>query len=230
MLKIHNINKSFGDKKVLHNMSSTFDTNSIHGVIGSNGAGKSTLFRCICGLENYKGSIIHEKYNKALKNNIAYLATEPYFYPKITGQEYLEFHNKIAVKKGKWSEELNTLFDLPLDKYVENYSTGMKKKIAFLANLILNRSIYILDEPFNGLDLDSVLLFKSIILKLKSKNNIVLISSHIISSLTDICDDIQYLNNGSFIKKYMKDDYKNIEGEISSNIKNSVSEIFGNLK
>lgn len=232
MLKINQLEKSYGSKMVLKNITASFDAGNVYGVIGSNGAGKSTLFRCICGLENYKGTISHKKHTKRLKNHIAYLPTEPYFYPKITGKEYLEFYAKISENNiSKSHEHLNDLFQLPLNTYIDKYSTGMKKKIAFLAILLLQRSIYILDEPFNGLDLDSVLLFKNIILELKNKNATVFVSSHIINSLTGICDTIQYLGDGKFIKKYSEEGegFSKIEMEVTKDLEDKVSVFFESL-
>jgi len=218
MLVIKNLSKSFGNHTVLNDINIHFPKGDIYGIIGSNGAGKSTFFRCICGLNAYQGEIQTDS-DETIRNSIAYLPTEPYFYPKITGKEYLEFFRKIADKStSKFSDELIDLFNLPLNNYIEKYSTGMKKKIAFLAILLLDRPIYILDEPFNGLDLDAVILFKKIILKLKNKDTIILISSHIINSLTDICQQIHYLNNGNFVNSYTSTDFKNIEKDISNTI------------
>lgn len=227
MLEINNVKKNFGKKKVLKGITTSFKYGNIYGVIGSNGAGKSTFFRCLCGLEKYTGSIIYKTKQKNIKNSIAYLPTEPYFYPKITGQEYLEFFSEISREKISKSQiEFIKLFNLPLNTYINSYSTGMRKKISFLAILLLKRPIYILDEPFNGLDLDAVLLFKRVILKLQNNNAMILISSHMINSLTDICDTIQYLDEGVFTNKYFKDTYDKIESDLTKDIEDKVDMFF----
>ena len=219
MLEILGLNKSYGSKIVLQNLNTSFHEGNIYGIIGGNGAGKTTLFRCICQLENYSGSIKHEVYTNSLKNNIAYLPTEPYFYPKITGNEFIEFYRKISGRKiDRKLDEIKELFELPLNSYIDKYSTGMKKKIAFLAVLNLQRSIYILDEPFNGLDIHAVLLFKKIILKLKETSTII-VSSHILDSLKNISDTIQYLQDGKFEKEYFANEYDKIEDDIYNSLK-----------
>lgn len=225
MLKISELHKSYKNKTVLNNINVEFEDGHIYGIIGHNGAGKSTLYKCICSLESYKGHIYHNEFDR-LNHNICFLETTPYFYPKLTGIEYLTFYRKIADKPDKGMiQEWNTLFELPLSEYIENYSTGMKKKISFLSLLLQEKPIYILDEPFNGLDMDSVLIFKTLIERLRSQGKTILISSHIISTLTDICDFIYLLENGNFIKSYNPSDYHDIENDLYVNIKSKILKI-----
>lgn len=132
---------------------------------------------------------------------------------------------KVSEKKNSSIKELTEVFNLPLAKYVESYSTGMKKKLSFLGLLLLGKSIYILDEPFNGIDMESVELFKSIIKNLKERGCTILISSHIISSLTDMCSDIYFLNDGVFAKKYEKHNFNKILEETSTLQINKISSV-----
>lgn len=225
MLIINDLNKSYGGKEILSKINIKFHHGNIYGIMGHNGAGKSTFFRCICRLEKYKGNIVDENFTN-LKNNIAYLSTNPYFYPKLTGKEYLMFFRRISKTSNDIDiAEWNKLFKLPLEEYVEEYSTGMKKKIAFFALLLQNKQILILDEPFNGLDIDAVIIFKQIILKLKEKHCLILIASHTIESLTDISDKIYFLNNGEFEKEYTKETYSNIVSDLSENLEKEISKI-----
>jgi ABC-2 type transport system ATP-binding protein len=87
MISIQNLSKSFGTKQVLKNINVQFDKGQVYGIVGENGAGKTTLFRCIAGLEYYEGQIISEL--KPLKNYLGLLLTEPFFFTKITGKEYI---------------------------------------------------------------------------------------------------------------------------------------------
>lgn len=222
MLKISGLCKSYDNKVVLNNLNIEFEDGYIYGIIGHNGAGKSTLYNCICSLEPYKGHIYHSEF-KRLSHKICFLETTPYFYPKLTGMEYLNFFRKIADQpEVGMIEKWNDLFELPLSAYIENYSTGMKKKISFLSLLIQEKPIYILDEPFNGLDMDSVLIFKTLIEQLKDQGKTILISSHIISSLTDICDSIYLLDNGNLKKSYRPSDYHKIEKDLFVDIKSKI--------
>jgi len=225
MIKIENLTKAYGTNVVLSNTYIDFPNEGIIGVIGHNGAGKSTLFRCICQLENYKGTIAHNLKSK-VKNHIGYLPTSPYFFPKLTGREYLAFFQAMSNQSDNSNiKEWNSLFQLPLDKYIEKYSTGMKKKISFFGILLQKKDVYILDEPFNGLDMDAVLLFKKILLELKQKGRLVIISSHIISSLTDICDNIHYLNGGVFEKSYNPESYLDIEKSLFQKLDENISKM-----
>lgn len=223
-LEIKELRKSYGNQKVLKGINTSFKPNEIHGIIGSNGAGKSTFFECICGLKKHKGEI--KSSFDPLKNHIAYLPTTPFFFPKITGKEYLNFLLKTSKNQSSDMKELIDVFNLPLANYVENYSTGMKKKISFLGLLLLERPIYILDEPFNGVDMEGVELFKRIIKKKKEMGCTILVSSHIIESLTDICSDIYYLKSGILAKKYERQDFGNITKETSVFLDDKISSIF----
>jgi ABC-2 type transport system ATP-binding protein len=99
---------------------------------------------------------------------------------------------------------------------IDSYSTGMKKKLAFLSILILNKEIVILDEPFNGMDIESIYIFQRILLKLKSQHKIILISSHILNTLEQVCDKIYFLNNKKFEAGYDKPDYLCLQDKIQN--------------
>jgi len=103
---------------------------------------------------------------------------------------------------------------LPLNKYVTTYSTGMKKKIALTAILLQENDCYILDEPFNGVDIHSNIIITEIIKKLKSLNKTIIISSHIFSTLSETCDEIHLLKEGEFVKSVHKEDFKKLEQEL----------------
>ncbi|MEO9513740.1 MAG: ATP-binding cassette domain-containing protein [Flavobacteriaceae bacterium] len=223
-LEVKELRKSYGNQHVLKGVNTFFEPHEIHGIIGRNGAGKSTFFECICGLKKYEGEILSSF--DPIKDHIAYLPTVPFFFPKITGREYLNFLLRTSDNKNSDMHELIDVFDLPLTKYVEHYSTGMKKKISFLGLLLLERPIYILDEPFNGIDMEGVELFKSIIEKKKEQGCTILISSHIIESLTDICSDIYYLKDGVLAKKYQRQNFANIKKETSAFLSDKISSVF----
>ncbi|MFN6084221.1 MAG: ATP-binding cassette domain-containing protein, partial [Fluviicola sp.] len=130
MIQIQQLNKSFGSKEVLKNIDLTFEKGTITGIVGENGAGKTTLFRCIAGLENYEGTILSDA--NPLKDKLGLLFTDPFFFSKITGKEYLQFMcNARGVKIADFNSR--NIFDLPLNQYAMSYSTGMKKKLAILA-------------------------------------------------------------------------------------------------
>ncbi len=120
---------------------------------------------------------------------------------------------------------LQDYFKLPLNELIENYSTGMKKKLALLGILKQDRPVFILDEPFNGLDLETNKILEIIITTLKQKNKTIFVSSHIIEPLLAICDKIYLLQNGLFIKTYEKKDFNNIDEELFGKLKYEAKEI-----
>ena len=211
MIKIKELSKLFGNKEVLKNLSMEFSTGNVYGIVGENGAGKTTLFRCIAGLESYSGEIISDV--MPLKNHLGLLLTEPFFFTMMTGREYIRL---LCNARGKTNVDIDSknIFDLPLDQYASTYSTGMKKKLAITAILLQENEYFILDEPFNGVDIQSNIILTEIILKLKELNKIVIISSHIFSTLSDTCDEIHLLRKGEQIKSVNKTGFKDLEQEM----------------
>ncbi|MDP4854063.1 MAG: ATP-binding cassette domain-containing protein [Saprospiraceae bacterium] len=209
MIKIKELSKLFGNKEVLKNLSMEFSTGNVYGIVGENGAGKTTLFRCIAGLESYSGEIISDV--MPLKNHLGLLLTEPFFFTMMTGREYIRL---LCNARGKTNVDIDNknIFDLPLEQYASTYSTGMKKKLAITAILLQENEYFILDEPFNGVDIQSNIILTEIILKLKELNKIVIISSHIFSTLSDTCDEIHLLRKGEQIISVNK--FKDLEQEM----------------
>ncbi len=212
MINIKNLSKNYGTNSVLNTINIDFEKGYVYGIVGENGAGKTTFFNCLSGIESYKGSI---NSIKNLKDTIGFLQTEFYFFPKITGREYIQLLlNARAVKIDNIDER--NIFDLPLDTYAVNYSTGMKKKLALTAVLLQENTVFILDEPFNGVDIQSNIIISEIIHELKRLNKLVIISSHIFSTLATTCDEIHVLEQGRFVKKVMQKDFEALENEMKA--------------
>jgi len=211
MITVLNLSKKYGTNEVLKNITIQFDKGKVYGIVGENGAGKTTLFRCLAGLENYEGEITSNP--NPIKNHLGLMLTEPFFFQKITGKEYIRFlcnARNIQIT----DIESRNIFDLPLNQYASTYSTGMKKKLALTAILLQSNEYFILDEPFNGVDIQSNIIITEIIHKLKALDKTVIISSHIFSTLSDTCDEIHLLSNGSFIKSVQKSDFPALETEM----------------
>lgn len=226
MIEIKGLTKKYGDKIVLNNINLQFNKGKVYGIVGENGAGKTTLFRCISGLEKYDGEIKSEL--NPLKNYIGLLLTNPYFFTRITGREYLQLlcnARKVEIE----DFEKQNIFNLPLNQYASTYSTGMKKKLAITAILLQKNEVFILDEPYNGVDIQSNLIITELILELKKLNKTLIISSHIFSTLNDTCDEIHLLEKGELIKTVQREDFKELEEEMkTTSIGNKVKEM--NLK
>ena len=224
MLKVKLLSKFYGNHQVLYDINLEFGKGEIHGIVGDNGAGKTTFFKCITGLESFQGTIEYEK--GILKNETGYLPTMPFYFSNMSGYEYLQLlcnARDIVVKN---LNDFN-LFDLPLNQYAETYSTGMQKKLAITGLLIQRNEVFILDEPFNGVDISSNMVILDILLRLKQLNKIIVMSSHIFSSLQDSCDYLHHLKNGEIINSRTKGNFDEIETSmkkdgLSNKILNSI--------
>ncbi|MBR4267108.1 MAG: ATP-binding cassette domain-containing protein [Bacteroidales bacterium] len=223
MIKIVDLHKSYDSKSILKGINTEFSRGKIYGIIGENGAGKTTLFRCIAGLERFDGEITSDL--QPLKNYLGLLFAEPYFFDKITGEEYIRLLCNARHKVINGITDKNIL-DLPLSQYVSTYSTGMKKKLALLAVLLQGNEFFVLDEPYNGIDINGSIVLTEILLKLKELNKIVLLSSHIFSTLRDTCDEILVLKNGTFTKHVYRDNFDTLEDELKSS---GVKDLVGRL-
>ena len=211
MIKIDNLKVNYGNNNVLNELCLEISSNTIHGLVGLNGSGKTTLLNTIYGLKSKVLGTIQCNDEDIKRNDIAYLETINYFYPRITSKEYL---NIFKTQNPNFDiDKWNTLFDLPLNKLIDDYSTGMKKKLALMGIICLNREVLILDEPFNGIDLETVQKIKTLLLKLKTKKTII-ITSHILESLLPICDSISYLNDGKIEFTKKKKNFNEIENDI----------------
>ena len=223
MIEVKSLSKSYGSTLVLDNIDLTFESGKVYGIVGENGAGKTTLFRCIAGLEEYKGEINCDIV--PLKDHLGFLATDPFFFKYITGREYLQLLCNARNIKGQDFDAKN-IFDLPLAQYAKTYSTGMKKKLALTAILLQENEVFILDEPFNGVDIQSNMIITEIIHKLRSLGKTLLISSHIFSTLRETCDEIHLLKDGAFIRKAAKDEFATLDREMKDfTIGNSIDKL-----
>ena len=202
MITINNLTISYNrNQKIIDKLDLTLEEGLIHGIVGLNGAGKTTLLNTLFGLLKPKeGTVLYQK-QKFDKKSVAYLVTENFFYPNITGREYLALFKNNEFDIEQW----NKLFSLPLDAIIDGYSTGMKKKLALIGILKQNKPIVILDEPFNGLDIETCRIIRMILLRMKEQGKTILITSHILETLTNLCDFIHYLEGGKI--KYSKDRY-----------------------
>lgn len=211
VIKVDRLSKSFGKVEVLKDISLTYRSGIIYGMVGENGAGKTTLFNCLTGLYTYNGTI-----GKAPGIKVGYLPADPFFYSLITGIEYIEFCMKAKgyLPDKEKIKQMNAVFQLPLSRYASEYSTGMKKKLAFMALRLQENDLYILDEPFNGVDLKGCIELKKCIRSLKTAGRTVIISSHLISILHELCDCIDYLSDHTLIKRYVDEDIATIEKDI----------------
>jgi ABC-2 type transport system ATP-binding protein len=223
MISIKNLSVSFGEHVVLNNISMNFVEGHVHGIVGLNGAGKTTFFNALAKtLKPDEGLVEKDGIPLTIKDT-AYLETVNFFYSRITGNEYLKIFKHTNADFNV--QTFQQYFKLPLDELVENYSTGMKKKLALLAILKQDKPIFILDEPFNGLDLETNKILELIITTLKQKGKTVFISSHIIEPLLTTCNNIHLLENGSFIKSFEQAEFDKIDDALFGKLKEEATQI-----
>ncbi len=205
MIRINNFSLEFPSKILFKDLTIEFENALIYGVFGLNSVGKSSFFKAIYGLHKYKGSVDYNL-EKIRKDNISFLETESYFYPGLTGKEYLEIFSSQSPQIFDFFS-LAELLALPLDELIDEYSTGMKKKISFLGILKTNREIYFFDEPFNGVDIESIEIMKSIIKQLKKYSKTIFITSHIVEHLKNLSDFFFVIDNPTNLKLRKIDEF-----------------------
>ena len=202
MLKINNISKSFKDKKVLDNLSLVVNDSSIFGLVGVNGAGKSTLLRCVAGIyKSDEGNVeldgVDTFLNEDIRKDIFFVSDDP-FYPMYSNIKTLkEFYSTYYdIDEDVYYRVLKE-FKLDEDKPISSFSKGMKRQALLLFALAIKPKLLLLDEAFDGLDpLVRVTLKKALYQYIEDNESTIIISSHNLKELEDICDSFGILENG----------------------------------
>ena len=212
MIRINHVSLRYGEQEVIRDLSLDIETGTVSGLVGLNGSGKTTLINGLCGLKPLSSGTITLDGRPLTRKDVAYLETHNFFYSYISGRECLALfqrqHPDFDING--W----NQLFDLPLDQYTEQYSTGMKKKLALMGILALDRSVLVLDEPFNGIDLETTQKLKIIINALRERGKTVILTSHILESLTSLCDSISYLRDQQIQHTFGRTEFADMEETI----------------
>ena len=201
MIEIRNLCKSFKDKEVLRNLNLTIEDGEVFGLVGINGAGKSTLLRLISGI--YKadsGYVLVDDVdayeNEDIKKHFFFLPDEPYYGTNTTPRSLVEIYKTFyPLDERKYFNYLD-YFKLPSDKKMNNFSKGMKRQVFVSLALAIKPKYLLLDEAFDGLDPLARLACKRAIIELvEEKQTTVIISSHSLRELEDICDSYGLLDN-----------------------------------
>ena len=201
MIEVKNIFKSFGDKNVLEDVSFKIEDGKIFGLVGINGAGKSTLLRIMSGV--YKadyGEVLYDYQNvydnPNVKKDIFFLSDSPYYPKNWTIDKFLKFYNTYYEVDMATFNKLLREFNLPLNKTINNFSKGMKRQLFIALTIAIAPKYLLLDEAFDGLDPLARLIFKRALFEaLDKKRMTVIISSHSLRELEDLCDLYGILDN-----------------------------------
>lgn len=211
VLKTYNITKKYGEQLALDNVNMTIKKGDIYGFIGQNGAGKTTLIRLITGLIHKSGGEIEllganeeNELNKA-RTMVGSLIESPSLYTNMTARENLEVSRLVRNIPGKKCIdevlELVGLKDVEKKK-VKNFSLGMRQRLGIANALMGNPKLLILDEPINGLDPMGIVEIRELLKKInKEKDMTILISSHILSELSELATTYGIISNGKLIEE-----------------------------
>lgn len=205
LLKIQNLNKSFGNKKVLNNINFTVQQGHIIGLIGANGAGKTTIMKAILGILSFDGKITINDKDVSIRQHqplqsVGALIEYPGLYPYLTGREQLRLFSTGKDREQKVNNIISKLrMDHFADQKTKGYSLGMKQKLGVGLALLNNPQFVILDEPMNGLDPKATKDLRDLIVQEKQNGVTFLISSHILSELQRIADDVIVINHGEIV-------------------------------
>lgn len=211
IVSIEHATKSFGDKIALDDISFSIPSGQICGLLGPNGAGKTTLFRLLMGILKASSGVLQVagldafEDRVAVKRLIGFLPDEPVFYSYLSGRELLELsagmHGLDVESAMDWIEPLAQRLRLAddLDNYAEDFSRGMKKKLGLLLAMLHQPRLLVLDEPTNGLDVESTHLFYDLIGEAAAGGTTVLFSTHLMDHVTRLCSHAVIINEGSVI-------------------------------
>jgi len=210
VLSVSNLTKIYGNKKVVNNVTFSIFAGQIFGFVGPNGAGKSTAIRMITGLTPITSgevSICGYNIKTAYKKAISYVGgiiEMPQLYPYLSGMKNLKlfanFYGKSAIARIKPIVKLVGMENRINDK-VSTYSLGMKQRLGIAQALLSKPKLLILDEPTNGLDPNGIVEMRNILKTLAEKEQMaIIISSHNLAELEQMCDVIGLINNGKIIE------------------------------
>ncbi|EPR09992.1 ABC transporter ATP-binding protein [Ruminiclostridium papyrosolvens] len=212
MLTISNLSKTYkGGKKAVDNLTLEIQKGDIYGFIGHNGAGKTTTIKCVTGiLEFSEGDIrIGGKSIKTdpleCKRMIAYIPDNPDLYENMTGIQYLNFIADVffipAKDREKSIKEYADMLELTgsLGDLISSYSHGMKQKLAIISALVHNPSLYIMDEPFVGLDPKAAHTLKELMKEKCRQGSAIFFSTHVLEVAEKLCNKIAIIKDGKLI-------------------------------
>lgn len=220
MIEISDLNKKFGKLTVLEGLDLNIDSGGIFAVLGPNGSGKTTLIKSILGMViPDKGEIQIDGQSvlnqSSYRNNINYLPQIANFPSNLTVRELIKMVKNLRPKEAK-DDGLIQHFDLEpfLDKKLGNLSGGTKQKVNIVLTFMFESDLIILDEPTTGLDPISLIHLKEIIHLEKEKGKTILITTHIMSFVEEIADEIVFLLDGEIYFKGSSTELKERTGQV----------------
>lgn len=214
VLEVNELSKSFSPgafqkkREVLKQISFKVQSGITTGFVGINGAGKTTTLKCILGfIQPSSGSFSffgRAGIDSETKRSIGYLPERPYYYEFLSAKEFLKFHWSLSESEGSFSEACDlALSKVNLlhakDRLLREFSKGMLQRVGMAQALIHRPQFLILDEPMSGLDPDGRVLIKDIIRDEQSRGTSIFFSSHLLSDMDELCQNLVVIDHGSLI-------------------------------
>lgn len=213
MLNIRNLTKKYGDKVAVDNLSLEINAGEIYGFIGHNGAGKTTTIKSVAGILNFDSGEITidgisvKKDPLACKRKIAYIPDNPDLFDYMTGIKYLNFIADVfgvsAADRTERIRKYADAFELTEDlaQSINEYSHGMKQKLAIIAAWLHSPKLVIMDEPFVGLDPVASHTLKQMMHELCGEGGAIFFSTHVLEVAEKLCDKVAIIKAGKLIKE-----------------------------
>ena len=203
-IEINHVSKTINNSQILSNISCKFESGNIYGLIGRNGSGKTMLMRVICGLAlPTEGEILIDgkKLGRDMEmpSSIGAIIETPGFLLEKSGLQNLRY--LAALRNVICEDEIKrAMIACGLDpadkKHVRKYSLGMRQRLGIAQAIMENPDILILDEPMNGLDNQGVEDIKQLLKNLRRQNKIIIIASHHMEDISELCDVVYSMDNG----------------------------------
>ena len=215
MIDIKNVTKKFDDFTALDGVDINVEKGSVYGLVGPNGAGKTTIIKIMTGIYRSDSGTIHidgkDVYeNSEIKKRMVYISDDLYFFPGYSIKDMASYYKGIYPY---WSDErfraMSDIFKIDINRSVRRLSKGMQKQVAFWLGLSANPDIMILDEPVDGLDpVMRKNVWNLMLSDVVERNMTVLVSSHNLRELEDVCDHVGIMNNGKVVIEKALDEVK----------------------
>ncbi|MBN8192360.1 ABC transporter ATP-binding protein [Bacillus sp. NTK074B] len=235
MIEIKSVKKAFEGTKIIHDTSFTIQKGSIYGLLGSNGAGKTTLLKTISGvLKPDSGEILIDSQpvyeNIPTKETLFFIPDQPFFLAHYTLDQMARFYQNTY---SRWNEDqynsLSSVFRIDPHKKLHKFSKGVQRQAAFILGLATQPDVLILDEPMDGLDPVVRKKVKNVLIsEVANREMTIMISSHNLREVEDICDHIGILHQGEFILEKELDDLKSGIHKVQLAFKGEIPENFFN--
>lgn len=212
MLEVVNIEKSYGKKKILHDISFSIEKGQIKALVGPNGSGKTTLMNTMTNLLKRDGGQVlvdgKEFKDEKIFNHISFFKDEKILDENLYGMDYLNYIKNVY-KRTK--EDVDRVIkEIGIESFVKSktgsYSLGMKKKLMLTMDFLPQRDIILLDEPLSGLDPTSVIKMMALIKKKAKNGQGILISSHSLNDIDEITNNILFLKDGKILEEVLENE------------------------